>query len=95
MPELYRTIVTPVVTEKSSEAYSTRLEYTFRTDRDATKQEIRQAIERLFEVTVVDVRTMLMPAKLRRRGRTRGRRPRWKKAIVTLKQGDKIEIFEG
>jgi len=95
MPELHRTIVTPVVTEKSSVAYSTRLEYTFRADRNASKQEIRQAIERLWDVTVVDVRTMQMPAKLRRRGRTRGRRARWKKAIVTLKQGDKIEIFEG
>jgi len=95
MPELYRTIVTPVVTEKSSVAYSARLEYTFRADRNASKQEIRQAIERLWDVTVVDVRTMQMPAKLRRRGRTRGRRARWKKAIVTLKPGDKIEIFEG
>lgn len=95
MPELYRTIVTPVVTEKSSEAYSTRLEYTFRADPSASKQEIRQAIERLFEVTVVSVRTMMMPAKMRRRGRTQGRRARWKKAIVTLQPGDKIEIFEG
>lgn len=95
MPELYRTIVTPLVTEKSSEAYSTRLEYTFRVHPSASKQEIRQAIERLFEVTVVSVRTMQMPAKMRHRGRTKGRRARWKKAIVTLQSGDKIEIFEG
>lgn len=94
MPDLYERIVEPVVTEKSQDRYATALEYTFRVHPDASKPEIRQAIEKLWDVTVTDVRTMQMRAKLRTRGRAVGRRARWKKAIVTLKEGDKIDIFE-
>ncbi|HEU5260278.1 MAG: 50S ribosomal protein L23 [Gemmatimonadales bacterium] len=95
MPELHRTVVGPVVTEKSSAAYGARKEYAFRVHPDATKPQIRAAIESLFKVTVTDVRTMVVRAKRRTLGRHVGRRPSWKKAIVTLREGDAIEVFEG
>ncbi len=95
MPELHQTIVGPVVTEKSSAAYAARKEYTFRVQREATKPQIRAAIEALFKVTVTDVRTMVVRAKRRTLGRYAGLRPSWKKAIVTLKEGDAIQVFEG
>jgi large subunit ribosomal protein L23 len=95
MSELYRTIVGPVVTEKSSAAYAARKEYAFRVRSDATKPEIKAAIETLFKVGVTCVRTLIMRAKRRTYGRHVGRRSAWKKAIVTLKEGDTIDIFEG
>ena len=99
MPELYRAIIKPLVTEKSSALYESRKIYTFRVDPLATKPEIRDAIEHLFGVTVRDVHTMQMRAKERRAGGlgrgTTGRRAKWKKAIVSLKEGDVIPIFEG
>lgn len=95
MPDRYHAVVRPVVTEKSSAAYGERLEYTFEVHPKATKHEIRDAIESLFEVTVTKVRTLQQPAKRRTRGRTEGRRKRWKKAYVRLRDGDSIEIFEG
>jgi len=99
MPQVYRTILRPVVTEKSSAAYERAKIYTFEVHPRASKPEIRDAIEHLFGVTVTDVRTMQMRSKARKaggmgRGRE-GRRPQWKKAIVVLKDGDKIPIFEG
>ena len=85
----------PLVTEKSSAVYGERLEYTFEVHPEATKHEIRDAIESLFDVTVTKVRTLQQPAKRRTRGRSEGRRKRWKKAYVRLREGDSIEIFEG
>jgi large subunit ribosomal protein L23 len=67
----------------------------FEVAKDANKVEIRDAVERLFKVTVLDVRTQVVRGKLKRIGRFAGRRPHWKKAIVTLKAGDSIEFFEG
>jgi large subunit ribosomal protein L23 len=95
MPELHRLIVGPVVTEKSSAAYQAHKEYAFRVHPDATKPQIRAAIETLFKVSVTDVRTMVVRARRRTLGRHAGRRPSWKKAIVTLKEGDAIPVFEG
>jgi large subunit ribosomal protein L23 len=95
MPDVHQTIVGPVVTEKSSAAYAARKEYAFRVHPDATKPQIRAAIEALFKVTVSDVRTMVVRAKRRSLGRYAGRRPSWKKAIVVLKEGDVIQVFEG
>lgn len=93
MRELYETIVRPVVTEKSSDALGTRQEYTFEVHPQATKPQIRAAIEHLFDVDVVKVRTLVQRSKRRTMGRSEGRRPAWKKAIVRLKDGDTIEIF--
>jgi len=95
MPTLHRTIVRPLITEKTSAAYQTRGEYTFEVHSDASKPQIRAAIEQLFGVKVTGVWTMNVRGKERRMGRTTGRRPNWKKAIVTLREGDTIEIFEG
>lgn len=67
----------------------------FEVARDANKLEIRRAIQLLFKVTVVDVRTLVVRGKEKRVGRFSGRRPSWKKAFVTLKPGDNIEFFEG
>ena len=94
MSTLHRTIVRPIVTEKSSVAYQERGEYHFEVAPDATKPAIRQAIETLFGVKVNGVWTSNQRGKTRRVGKTAGRRPDWKKAIVTLREG-KIEIFEG
>jgi large subunit ribosomal protein L23 len=96
MATLHRTVIRPVVTEATSAAYQARGEYVFEVARDATKQAIKQAVERLFGVKVTGVWTMNVRGKTRRVGRGEpGVRPRWKKAIVTLREGDKIDIFEG
>lgn len=95
MPTLHRTIVRPLITEKSSAAYQDRGEYTFEVHPDATKPQIRTAIEQLFAVKVTGVWTLNVRGKEKRMGKTVGRRPNWKKAIVKLREGDTIEIFEG
>ena len=96
MSTLYRTIVRPIVTEKTSVAMQDRGEYVFEVASDASKPAIRQAIEQLFGVKVTGVWTSNQRGKIRRVGKSAGQRPNWKKAIVTLREGDKIEgIFEG
>lgn len=95
MSKLFHAVVRPLVTEKSSELYARDKLYTFMARPEATKHQIRDAIEALFGVTVADIRTLQQPAKRRTRGRTEGRVARWKKAYVRLKEGDAIEIFEG
>jgi large subunit ribosomal protein L23 len=92
MPTLHRVIVRPVITEQTSLAYQEKGEYVFEVHPDANKQEIKQAIERLFGVTVGRVWTMNVRGKTRRVGTSVGRRPHWKKAIVTLKEGT-IDTF--
>jgi len=95
MPTLHRTIVRPIITEKSSAAYQDRAEYTFEVHPDATKPQIRQAIDVLFGVHVTGVWTSNQRGKTKRVGKTEGRRSNWKKAIVKLREGETIEIFEG
>src|SRR3954469_25506606 len=95
MPTLHRTVVRPIITEKSSTGYQERGEYTFEVHPDATKPQIRQAIEQLFGVKVTNVWTANQRGKEKRMGSTMGRRPNWKKAIVKLREGDSIEILEG
>ncbi len=95
MPTLHRVIVRPIVTEATSAAYQERGEYYFEVAPDANKQEIRQAVEKLFGVKVTGVWTSNQRGKTRRVGKTAGKRPNWKKAIVKLREGDTIEIFEG
>ena len=87
-------LISPVVSEKS---YSQIVEnrYTFKVHPDAHKTQVRQAVEELFDVKVVAVNIVQMPAKPKRRGVHSGTRPGWKKAIVEVKAGDKIDIFEG
>ena len=95
MATIHRTIVQPIVTEQSSAAYQERGEYTFQVAPGASKSQIRGAIEQLFGVKVVGVWTSNQRGKNRRVGQSIGRRPHWKKAIVKLKEGDTIDIFEG
>jgi large subunit ribosomal protein L23 len=87
-------VLAPIVSEKSYEA-STRGTYTFRVHPDAHKTQIRQAVEQLFDVKVQRVNVIKVAAKPKRRGLFRGTRPGWKKAVVQLRAGDTIEIFEG
>jgi large subunit ribosomal protein L23 len=87
-------LIKPVVSEKSYNQI-TENRYTFRVHADAHKTQVRQAVEELFDVKVTSVNIVKMPAKPKRRGMIKGTKPGWKKAIVELKAGDKIEIFEG
>ena len=95
MPDTYRAVIRPLLTEKSSAAFAARKEYAFETQAWATKPQIKKAIEHLFDVRVQRVRTLQQRSKRRTMGKTQGRRPRWKKAYVTLHEGDSIEVFEG
>ena len=95
MPELHQLIVRPVVTEKSSAAYQLKKEYAFEVHPQANKHQIREALKQLFGVTAVAVRTMQMRRNSVVRGRTRGVTARWKKAIVVLKDGETLPVFEG
>lgn len=87
-------ILEPVVTEKSTRGRQEKNQFSFVVARDATKIEIRNAVEKLFNVGVTAVRTMHVEGKMKRLGRFQGRRASWKKAIVTLKEGQSIEFFE-
>jgi large subunit ribosomal protein L23 len=96
MPTKHEVIVRPLITEKSSSAYHVRGEYAFVVHPEATKVQIRDAVESLFNVKVTGVWTASQRGKEKRMGRSVGRRPNWKKAIVKLRAGDTIEgIFEG
>jgi large subunit ribosomal protein L23 len=88
-------LLAPVVSEKSYAQIEASNTYSFRIHPDAHKTQVRQAVEELFGVTVVRVNVSKVQSKPKRRGLQRGRRPGWKKAIVQLKPGDSIEIFEG
>jgi len=87
-------ILAPIVSEKSYAA-SVRGTYTFRVHSDAHKTQIRQAVEQMFDVKVSRVNVIKVQAKPKRRGLFKGTRPGWKKAVVQLRAGDTIEIFEG
>jgi len=87
-------LIRPVVSEKSY-VLATAGKYTFRVHADAHKTQIKQAVEELFDVKVLDVATMSVKGKPKRRGYTSGTRRSWKKAIVQLREGDSIPIFQG
>ena len=93
LDRLYRVIREPVLTEKGTDDQGDRNAYHFRVPMDANKVEIRQAVEKLFKVKVLKVNTLRMMGKARRRGYVAGMTPDWKKAMVTLKEGDTIEIL--
>jgi large subunit ribosomal protein L23 len=87
-------LIRPVVSEKSY-VLSAAHKYTFRVHPDAHKTQIRQAVEALFGVNVVEVRTMSVKSKPKRRGISRGRTRSWKKAIVQVREGQTIPVFQG
>lgn len=98
MTTIYDILRRPIITEKSSFQSSKLNQYVFEVDRKATKAQIKNAIEKLFSVTVLRVNVINVPAKRTRRARSRRllvRRISYKKAIVTLAAGDTIDVFEG
>ena len=90
----HEVLLAPVVSEKSYSLIGDR-KYSFRVHEDAHKTQIRQAVEQLFGVRVESVNVSHVRPKPKRRGLQRGKRPGWKKAIVQLREGESIEIFEG
>ncbi len=93
----YKIIIRPIDTEKTRYQASELGQYTFEVDRRANKIEVRQAIEAIYDASVVGVNVMNMPAKAsKRRGRRRMVRcPQWKKAVVTVAEGQRLDVFEG
>ena len=95
MKNLYEVIRRPLITEKSTGLKETQSTLAFEVHRDATKPEIKKAVESLFGVKIADVRVANVHGKVKRQGRYVGKRPDWKKAYVVLKKGEKmIEFFE-
>jgi large subunit ribosomal protein L23 len=88
-------IIAPLITEKGTIASEKANQMVFRVRPEATKDKIRLVVEEMFKVKVLRVRTSNFLGKERRRGRVVGHKPDWKKAYVTVKEGDKIEFFEG
>ncbi len=95
MKEPQKIIRRPLITEKSTQQKEEAHQYAFEVDRNSNKIEIQSAVEHLFKVKVLNVRTINVLGKMKRLGRRYGKRPDWKKAIVTLREGDRIDFFEG
>ena len=91
----YDLIKRPLITEKTNIQKDDSNQVTFEVDRRANRVEIKKAIENIFKVNVVSVRTMQVKGKRKQRGRIIGKRRDWKKAVVTLRPGERIEFFEG
>jgi large subunit ribosomal protein L23 len=90
----HQIIIRPLITEKNTNLMALN-KYCFEVDQKANKQQIKRAVEEVFKVAVVSVHTMNVRGKLRRRGQKLGYTADWKKAIVTLAEGNRIELFEG
>ncbi len=93
--DIYSVIKKPLVTEKSTIARDEENKYFFEVDRGATKIEIRNAVEKIFKVRVVNIHTINVTGKKKRVGRITGRRRNWKKAVITLAPGSSLEVYEG
>jgi len=91
----FQVIKSPLVTEKGNLLKEIHRQYSFEVNPDANKYQVKDAVESLFKVHVTDVKTIRIRGKNRRVGKHIGKRSNWKKAIVTLKEGEKIEFFEG
>jgi large subunit ribosomal protein L23 len=95
MITLQDVVVRPLITEKAERNREANRSFAFEVHREATKIQVKQAVEKLFNVHVITVRTAVARGKNKRVGRSIGRRSNWKKAFVTLKDGDTIALFEG
>jgi large subunit ribosomal protein L23 len=91
----FEIIKRPLDTEKLDKLRDTQNKFSFEVHVESSKTEIKQAVEALFKVKVVDIKTAIVKGKMRRVGKNSGMRSNWKKAIVTLKDGDAISLFEG
>ena len=94
MKDPRQVVLRPLVTEKATTLKDERNQVSFQVAMDVNKVQIRHAVETIFKVKVADVRTQVVFGKEKRMGRHLGRRPSWKKAVVTLGPGSKIELFE-
>jgi large subunit ribosomal protein L23 len=92
---MYQIIREPRITEKSTVQKESSNQVTFKVHPGANKIEVRKAVEKLLKTKVLDVRTMNVRGKTRRMGKNVGKRPDWKKAVVRLAPGEKVEFFEG
>jgi large subunit ribosomal protein L23 len=93
---IYEVLKRPISTEKSGILSDYYDQYIFEVDRRANKIQVKEAVEKIFDVDVISVNTMIMPAKRGRFGRRRVvRKPAWKKAVVKLAPGQRLEFFEG
>ena len=95
MKNIYDVLKGPILTEKSTTQKETANKVAFEVDRRANKIEIKQAVEKIFKVKVTDVHTMLVRGKVKRYKNLLGKRSDWKKAVVTLKPGEKVPFLEG
>lgn len=95
MKDHYTVLNKPLLTEKSNLIKEELNQIVFEVNKKANKIEIKEAVEKLFKVNVIKVHTINMRGKRKRLGRSQGKRPNWKKAIVTLKEGDQVDFFEG
>lgn len=86
-------LIRPIITERATTLKERQNKVAFEVKKEASKHQIKGAVESIYGVGVTDVRTMIVHGKLKRRGRSIGKRPNWKKALVTLKQGDNIDFF--
>jgi len=91
----YEVLKRPIITEKTNRQSEETGRYSFEVDRRANKLQIKEAVERAFDVKVTAVNVINVSGKQRRLGRQQGRTPAWKKAVVTLAPGQRIELFEG
>ena len=90
--EARQLLIAPVITEKGTFLQEKNNQYLFRVPTRANKIQVKEAVERIFKVHVAGVRTVTVHGKLRRMGRHQGRKPSWKKAIITLKEGETIDL---
>jgi len=95
MNSIYDVVLRPVISEKADSQREFENVYTFEVHQNANKFEVKSAVEKVFNVQVKEVRVNVVRGKMRRVGKTAGRRRNWKKAFVTLKEGHQIDLFEG
>lgn len=95
MKDMHQIIRRPLLSEKTTTIKEDFNQVTFEVDRRANKIEVKNAVEQLFDVKVDKVRIQIVHGKQKRLGRFSGKRPNWKKAIITLQEGNTIELFEG
>ena len=95
MEHLYQILEKPLITEKSTQMVQDGNWVTFRVKMEANKIQIKEAVEKVFNVTVLAINTVSVKGKFRRFGAHRGQTKGWKKAMLLLKEGDKIDMFEG
>ncbi len=95
MDNVYEVIKRPLMTEKSTSIGEKQNSYLFEVNISSTKEDIKEAVQKLFDVKVKDVNTMISHGKIKRIGKHQGRRSKAKKAIITLEEGQNIQMFEG